>query len=41
MEVTGRPTPDDIASMKSPHAATLIENVQVSQLKPLDALVDE
>merc|ERR1719453_2696923 len=35
MEVTGRPTKEDIAAIKSPFAATMLENLPPSKPKPL------
>jgi mitogen-activated protein kinase 15 len=35
MEVTGRPTKDDIAAIKSPFAATMLENLPPTKPRPL------
>jgi mitogen-activated protein kinase 15 len=37
LELTGKPTADDIASIKSPFASTMIDGVAAIRQKPLDA----
>jgi mitogen-activated protein kinase 15 len=34
-EVTGRPTPKDIDDIESPHAATMVDSIPVTEKKPL------
>jgi len=38
MEVTGRPTPEDVEAIKSPFAATMLESLPVSRPKPLNEM---
>eukprot|EP00933_Yihiella_yeosuensis_P062535 TRINITY_DN65509_c0_g1_i1.p1 TRINITY_DN65509_c0_g1~~TRINITY_DN65509_c0_g1_i1.p1 ORF type:complete len:484 (+),score=114.60 TRINITY_DN65509_c0_g1_i1:103-1554(+) len=38
MEVTGRPTPDDVDAIKSPFAATMLESLPMSRPKPLNEM---
>eukprot|EP00747_Dinoflagellata_sp_TGD_P186983 gnl/TRDRNA2_/TRDRNA2_44405_c0_seq1.p1 gnl/TRDRNA2_/TRDRNA2_44405_c0~~gnl/TRDRNA2_/TRDRNA2_44405_c0_seq1.p1 ORF type:complete len:493 (-),score=99.51 gnl/TRDRNA2_/TRDRNA2_44405_c0_seq1:174-1652(-) len=38
MEVTGRPTPEDIEAIKSPFAATMLESLPVSRSRPLNEM---
>lgn len=38
MEVTGRPTPDDIEAIKSPFAATMLESLPVGRPRPLNEM---
>jgi mitogen-activated protein kinase 15 len=35
LEVTGRPTPEDVASIRSPFAATMIDTLPPTRYKPL------
>mmetsp|Transcript_90579 Transcript_90579/g.234914 ORF Transcript_90579/g.234914 Transcript_90579/m.234914 type:complete len:437 (+) Transcript_90579:93-1403(+) len=38
MEVTGRPSPEDIEAIKSPFAATMLESLSVSRPRPLNEM---
>jgi len=38
MEVTGRPTPEDIESIKSPFASTMLESLNVNRPRPLNEM---
>mmetsp|Transcript_88936 Transcript_88936/g.176939 ORF Transcript_88936/g.176939 Transcript_88936/m.176939 type:complete len:464 (+) Transcript_88936:95-1486(+) len=38
MEVTGRPSPEDIEAIKSPFAATMLESLPVSRPRPLNEM---
>lgn len=38
MEVTGRPSPEDIDAIKSPFAATMLESLSVSRPRPLNEM---
>merc|ERR1719296_740077 len=38
MEVTGRPSPEDIESIKSPFAATMLESLSMSRPRPLNEM---
>lgn len=38
MELTGRPTPEDIEAIKSPFAATMLESLSVSRARPLNEM---
>jgi len=38
MEVTGRPSPEDIEAIKSPFAATMLESLPVSRPRPLSEM---
>jgi len=38
MEVTGRPTPEDIDAIKSPFAATMLESLPMSRPRPLNEM---
>lgn len=38
MEVTGRPSPEDIEAIKSPFAATMLESLSMSRAKPLNGM---
>merc|ERR1719414_1473703 len=38
MEVTGRPTPEDIEAIKSPFASTMLESLPVSRPRPLNEM---
>ena len=38
LEVTGRPTPEDIASMKSPFAATMLDSLPTMRHKQLNEM---
>mmetsp|Transcript_60101 Transcript_60101/g.105152 ORF Transcript_60101/g.105152 Transcript_60101/m.105152 type:complete len:504 (-) Transcript_60101:213-1724(-) len=38
MEVTGRPTPEDVDAIKSPFAATMLESLPMSRPRPLNEM---
>ena len=38
MEVTGRPSPEDVESIKSPFAATMLESLPMSRPRPLNEM---
>eukprot|EP00442_Polarella_glacialis_P009510 CAMPEP_0115080124 /NCGR_PEP_ID=MMETSP0227-20121206/18504_1 /TAXON_ID=89957 /ORGANISM="Polarella glacialis, Strain CCMP 1383" /LENGTH=482 /DNA_ID=CAMNT_0002467733 /DNA_START=89 /DNA_END=1537 /DNA_ORIENTATION=- len=38
MEVTGRPTPEDVDAIKSPFAATMLESLPMSRARPLNEM---
>merc|ERR1740117_2040051 len=38
MEVTGRPSPDDVDAIKSPFAATMLESLPMSRPRPLNEM---